>query len=642
MRRKFRNRQKTGIRISLRTLLYAGAFSAVVLLTLSVFVVSLLKEEESSATVNPMVVTGITVEQDTGSVYSGMRDVAVLKIKVTARGTGNRLTVSEMKFSVRGTSAPLSEAIKNGRLWYTAGDPNFALSRQYGTTIAQLEEVNFKFSARQLLQEGPNYFWLAFDTGIPTKEEITIDAEMIGAIIGTLTLEPDISAPAGNIRLLQNTPWYSTGNTEIASLESWNSSRDGSGSRPASVSKSTGTFHIQAGHSMQNKLNACLPTIIIERNGTLINETSVTADKILVKPGGTLLNKSGQTAKNKLKKLKVENGGMYVHTTHHELLSRNMEFAENSTATFLQIPAAITDHNPEFGNVVIAETGQSMLQVSFPFGKVKGDLEFRGSGRQSKITLADVNHIHVAGDLVVNNVSLDLSVRGETRKISIEKKLYIKNGYVSDGTGTASIELGTNFIMKEGEFLLKHPESEIIINKTLTTWHQSGTCLLPDISILPGSVLSLKSAELGPVGQHHKLTVKDGGTLECSTGVITGQGKLELESGSTLMTAHPNGINSDEMSGCIQTSERSFSSGASYQFNGPATPQFTGNFETKPLKGTVKNFIVEKSDITGVVMLQKDIHCSGAFIRKKGNLNKNGFSVTSGNAEIAQKAVTLN
>jgi hypothetical protein len=640
MRRKFRNRQKTGIRISLRTLLYAGAVGSVALLMLSVFVVSFFKEEESAANVNPMVVTGITVAQDTGSVYSGMRDVPVLKIKITTRGTGNRLTVSEMKFSARGTTLPLNDAIKNGRLWYTAGDPNFAMTRQYGNTIDQFEEIDFKFNARQLLQEGANYFWLAYDTGVPAGEEITIDAEMIQAIIGTLVLEPDVSAPAGSIQLKQNTPWYSTGSTDIASLESWNSNRDGSGSRPASVSKSTGTFHIQAGHSMLNRLNGCLPTIIIERNGTLINETTVTADLILVNPGGTLMNKSNATAKNKLKRLKVENGGMYVHATGNELLSEGAEFAENSTVTFLLLPQEIADNHTEFGNVVIAETNQTDLMVGYPIGRVKGNLEFRGSGPQSKIIVASGQPLQISGDLVLNNVSVDFSVKGKTQKILLGKKFYIKNGFVSDGTGKASIELGTSFILKEGSFILNHPESEIIINKSITSWHQSGTCQLPDITIMDGSVLSVKSAELGPISMHNKITVNTGATLDCFNGVIAGQGLFELKPGATIVTAHPEGISSEGSTGSIQTTHRSFSSDASYQFNGSVTPQYTGKFETKPLRGTVNKLIVDKSEITAVLILQNDIHCNGELIRKRGSINKNGYSITTGATEMAQKTAT--
>ena len=640
MRRKFRHRQKTGIRISLRTLLYAGTIGAVALLAFSVFVVSFFKDEEGSASVNPMVVTGITVAQDTVSVYSGMRDVPVLKVTITTRGTGNRLSITDITFSAWGTSQPVNDIITNARLWYTAGEPVFLMTRQYGNTIEQFSEGDFIFNARQLLQEGSNHFWLAYDTGTPMGEEIHMDAEMIRTTIGTLVMEPDISAPAGQIKIKSNTPWYSTGSTDIASLESWNSRRDGSGNRPANFSKSSGTFHIQAGHSMLNKLNACLPSLIIERNGTLINETSVSADLLLVNQGGTLMNKTNHPGNGKLKKLRVENGGMYVHATEQDLIAKNAVFAEKSTATFLQTPSGDDQAEMVFGNVVIAEKIQSELHVNFPLSHVKGDLEIRGSGLASQVILSSGNALQISGDLVVNNATLILSSKGKTQNITIGKKFYIKNGSVTDGSGMVNIEMGNDFLLKEGALSLKHPESTVVINKPNTHWYQSGNCILPNVVIQSGAALTIKSENFGEIGRMHKFKVSEGAILDCDYSVITGSGKFEIEAGATLLTSHPKGICSDDNEGSIQTTGRSFSSAANYHFTGAASPQLSGNFETTPMPGTVKNLIIHKSDIAGVVVLQTDINCTGEFVRKRGSLNKNGYSIQSGNSQVAEKAAT--
>jgi hypothetical protein len=623
MRRKFRNKQKTKLRISLRTLLFAGAALSVAVVIVSVMVVSFFKNEESSAEVNPMVVTGISVEQDTTSVYSGMRDVPVLKIKVNTRGTGNRLSLTDITFSARGTSQPLQEAIVTARLWYTAGEDIFAMSRQFGSTIDQINEPNLRFSAKQLLQEGVNYFWLAYDTGTPDENDVKIDAELIRATIGTLVMEPDLSAPAGSILLKKNSPWYSTGSSDISSLESWNSHRDGSGVRPTNFSRSSSTFHIQSGHTMQNKLNACIPSVIIERNGTLINETTVSTDMLLVSQGGTFIHQSKNSDINKLRKLKIVNGGKYVHDTKQPIPSQHTIFDQQSSATFLQMPEAVYYSEMFLGNVTVV---CSNTQMTFPFSNLQGDLELRGNSPENTVVLNSEKDIHINGDLVVNNSGLILASKGSSQNIHIGNKLYIKSGTVNDGGGNAVIKLGDAFTMKSGSLILKNPGSLIAITKPNTVWHQSGECLLPDVIIYPGATLKLKTERLGDIGANRNFKVSGGATFDSEQGFVSGQGKFEIEPGAMLITSHRYGIGNEQNKGCIQTSKKIMSSDASYQFTGADSPQYTGVFETSPDKNTVRDFIINKADITGVVILENDIKYSGEFIRKKGSLNKNGHT----------------
>lgn len=86
--------------------------------------------------------------------------------------------------------------------------------------------------------------------------------------------------------------------------------------------------------------------------------------------------------------------------------------------------------------------------------------------------------------------------------------------------------------------------------------------------------------------------VGNGATLICGTSFLKGK-KFILASGGTLKIGSPNGITASASSGNIQTTCRTYSSGANYEYNGTAI-QVTGN----GLPANINNFVINNS--TGV------------------------------------------
>ena len=71
-------------------------------------------------------------------------------------------------------------------------------------------------------------------------------------------------------------------------------------------------------------------------------------------------------------------------------------------------------------------------------------------------------------------------------------------------------------------------------------------------------------------------TVSSGATLDLGTSVLDGStGTFTLSSGAKIITSHPQGLRSTGANGAIQTSGRSYSSGADYEFRGASTGDFT-------------------------------------------------------------------
>ena len=122
-----------------------------------------------------------------------------------------------------------------------------------------------------------------------------------------------------------------------------------------------------------------------------------------------------------------------------------------------------------------------------------------------------------------------------------------------------------------------------------------------------------------PVATSRNLTVN--GTLNSSANAITGAGTFTLSSGATLITANNDGINSSGSTGSIQTTGRSFSSGANYEFQGAAM----GTFSTTPTANTVNNLTINTS---GTINLPHDLTVSNTLTLTSGKLNLNGQTLT--------------
>ncbi len=106
--------------------------------------------------------------------------------------------------------------------------------------------------------------------------------------------------------------------------------------------------------------------------------------------------------------------------------------------------------------------------------------------------------------------------------------------------------------------------------------------------------------------------VKNTGTLDAGTHVLTGVGTFQLEAGGTLITANTEGIATSADEGSIQTGTRHFDEGANYQYNG-ASKQLTGT----GLPVTVNDLIIENAEGVEAV---KDHIVNGELILTEGTL----------------------
>jgi hypothetical protein len=119
----------------------------------------------------------------------------------------------------------------------------------------------------------------------------------------------------------------------------------------------------------------------------------------------------------------------------------------------------------------------------------------------------------------------------------------------------------------------------------------------------------------GNVSIAGKLTVENGGTLICNgfNVLSISGGAFDLQSGGSIQITSPGGITASGATGNIQTCSRSFSTGASYEYNGSAA-QVTGN----GLPAAVNDFTIDNA---AGVTLSGPVTVNGNLNLQDGILN---------------------
>jgi len=597
----------------------------------AVFFFHMVQREDSWAG-STMVFTGMETIQDTTPLYRGMVNQPVIGIIIHTKGTGHRLSLASLEVAARGTTKPVSAIIENARIWSTGQVDFFFPSNQIGTTIPVIPDENFTIPLSIGLEPGDNYFWLTFDIK-PSSEKLEVfaDAECISATIGTLKYEPDLTGRPGAIRIMNNLAYFSTKDGDIASLGSWNSKRDGSGEFPSSFNDINTSYFIQPGHQMNNQLNGCPGTIIIERNGLLWSSASLRAEKMVVCAGGTWMQEKEMTQPEELKEFEIRDGGNYMHLNKGRIPGKSRKFFTASTIVLNNYSQATFTDKITWGNLIIAAKGSRLADVSGCFRNIRGNLEIRSTGAETYLYCSQNDTVNIGKDMIINGGKMAMSSASNHVVLNVANRLHIRSGWLSDivpgnkSKGSAHLNLNGDMIISGGTLLFGAENSRInVCNKTRWS-QQNAEVYLGNLNILTGSELFVTGEQIGPLLKNRTFEVESNARLFCGHAVVNGEGNFKLNTNATIATGHLQGLASDGLTGSIQTENRIFSSEATYIFYQGRTPQRTGVFNTTPEKNAVRNLILRKEKYTDVVLLEQPLKVKGRFILESGNLNKNSF-----------------
>lgn len=646
MKRSFQPKQRQSLRPKLRAILVVGAFSVAALLAFAFFLTHFFHSESSKATGDPMVVVDVKVLEDDLAFRQGTLMQLISGVRVDTRGKSNRLNLIELTFYSTAGATMEWESVRNLKLWATAADEAFLPVQQIGTTITHLTGSVFQITLNHPLSDGANYFWLTGDIGTFAQKGCSFKTTCMGAKIGTLSYEPNPAQKRSFHPILTNTPFYSVLNGDISDLKTWNSARDGSGKHPASFSNPALTFHIQSGHLLKNTLSGCLPTLIIERNGALVSETTVKADLVEIQAGGSLIQSGYLAAADYPRQLIIKNGGALLNNQSGYLPGVKCLFEKQSNVVLKKYSELTFSRKVTFGNLIIDADSVADVNCKNGLSDIRGNLEIRKTGIKSTLFCINADSatigntlIMAGGRLVAGNSEAPLRFRlcGDFRQTG-----GIFTDHFSDSKNLAvDIIAGELFYLKSGEFNFTGKRSTIKLeNKTETLWKQTEcNVTLPSVEVHPGSTLKVNGDKLGLVGAGQQLLVMKDAKIELKEATVSGAGSFLLDNHGIISTSHESGIYSDGWIGCIQTAKRHFSSSAVFIFNGGTHLQETGLFYTTPEEKTVQDLIIDKELHSAVVRMNMDLNVNGLLVQKKGSINKNGHQLI---LKSAQKQVGLN
>ncbi len=135
------------------------------------------------------------VYQITDPTGKGMVNQVILRIEVVMSGTQNPLSATSFSLGTTGTSN--TSDITNAKLYYTGTSSTFATSSQFGSTINN-PSGTFTITGSQQLQNGTNYFWLAYDIANNATIGNVVDAICSSITIGGTSRTPSTTSPSGS------------------------------------------------------------------------------------------------------------------------------------------------------------------------------------------------------------------------------------------------------------------------------------------------------------------------------------------------------------------------------------------------------------------------------------------------------------
>ncbi len=141
-----------------------------------------------------MVYDSSNVDQNTTNVLLNTTNQAIIAFRVHVSNSASPLSVNSIKFNTAGTTSVTD--ITNARVYYTGSSSTFATTTPYGTAVAS-PNGTFYATGSRMLNNGANYFWLAYDVPSTATPNNLIDARVDSVLIGSTNYSPLNGDPAG-------------------------------------------------------------------------------------------------------------------------------------------------------------------------------------------------------------------------------------------------------------------------------------------------------------------------------------------------------------------------------------------------------------------------------------------------------------
>ena len=213
----------------------------------------------------------------------------------------------------------------------------------------------------------------------------------------------------------------------------------------------------------------------------------------------------------------------------------------------------------------------------------------------------------------------------------------LMSSYRSDATGnweqasSWEVFIGSSWVPAPAPPSAAGSDITILSPHTITN---TTTLTVDELTVNTGASLIMSANISVPDGTGTDMTIN--GTLDCGgSNIVSGPGSFALASSATLYIGSAQGITSSGATGNIQTTSRSFSTGANYIYNG-TTSQVTGD----GLPGTVNDLTIDNS--TGIT-LSSSVTINNTLTLTNGVLTVGSGTLTFQNSDtpVARTSGTI-
>jgi hypothetical protein len=368
--------------------------------------------------------------------------------------------------------------------------------------------------------------------------------------------------------------------------------------------------------------------------GTLTTQGTLTfsTGSLTVGSGGLILN-SGSVTNSTAAKLIFNSGAKYQH--NFTTTAGTVPTATWNAGSSCEIIGYTTLDNSTNGTPVIGGLNQSFANFTWNCLSQSGTMTAQGS-----LTTVNGNFMLASsgtGQLRLGNNALgNLSIGGNFSQTNGSFQLTGNSNRVISVAGSFSLTAGRFDMTAGGNATLNVAGDFIHIGGTLTESDASS----PVANVVFNGTGIQNYASGGTVSNMVNFTVSNNATLFMSTNFLGSgsTGTFTLSAGATLGIGDPLGITTSGASGNIRVSgTRTYSTGASYIYNGPAS-QVTSN----GLPATVSSLTI--SNTGGTVTLGSNVTVSNNLTVAAGTFDMGGFTAnraTSGGTLAVANGATL-
>ena len=456
-----------------------------------------------------------------------------------------------------------------------------------------------------------------------------------------------VQVTAGAYRSKATGNWNSTATWERFNGTSWVNA-------VATPTSADGLITIRTSHTVTVTAAVTIDQTIIEAGGQVTvnggNLTLNTVNNALV-VSGTLRREGNTIANATAARLEFNSGGVYQHamTNADQIAVPLATWNANSTC---EIRGTTGNDNNTFRNSLAQSFGNFTWMPSSMSGLVSftgdlttinGTLRIESPGTQV-LSLYDnqTTALSIGGDVIVASGILRIKDNSGTLNVSVGGNIVISGGelQVSDN-GTTYVRANGGLSMTGGTLNM----SLAGINDSLTLKGNMSVTggTITETSTGSGIIAFNGSSEQQFTGgatiqNNINFVLISGATLKMGTGILTGQ-SFTMQSGGALHIGSPDGISSSGSTGNIQTTTRSYSSGAKYVYDGVVS-QITGVFTTTPTASTVGQLSIEN---TNSVSLSGSLTVTDSLMIVSGTLNVSTYTLTIADfASIASGSLQSN